>query len=140
MYCAVEDVKGEVYLPLLSRMEAHHGGGLDSFLLEHIQRATDYMNAVLSESFDVPIPCDPSPPDVLVTIAAKLAAYYATARFSEQEEVSGDRKEAAVDMLKALVRSGRIPGLDSDLPAPGGVRITGGGNPQVFTDEYMRGW
>lgn len=135
-YCTPEDVKGELYLPLLAQMQAKLGSGLDAFLGAHIARAEDYADAILSPAFEVPV----SPvPRVLTTIAAKLAAFYAMAQYSEREEISRDRRDAAREMLEALVEAGRFPGQVPAAPQEG-ARLRGGSDPPVFTRESLSGW
>lgn len=134
MYCTVADVKGELYLPLVTQMERQFGEELPSFLEGHIRRADDYIDARLSRSFTVPFD---KPPTVVVTISAKLAAYFATAQFSETEELSEDKYKAAKEMLTDLQTSGVLPGEQEE--APRGL-IRGGGAEQVFTDAAMSDW
>lgn len=135
-YCAPDDVKGEIYLPLLQQMTARFKGELDAYLSGHIRRADDYIDAILTQAFDTPF--DPVP-RIVATISAKLVAYYATARFSEREEIAADKLASAAEMLEALVASGRLPGDPSD-PAEATERMRAGSDPQVFTTDLMRDW
>ena len=138
MYCAPEDVKSELWLPLRAKMEQKFQapGEFDSFLGGHIVRAGDFVDAYLSKAFAVPFP-DPAP-SVIVTATAKLATYYAMAAFSEKEAVGQDKHDAAFAILEALADSGVIPGGTSSGSLPGSLR--GGGAIQVFTDEVLEEW
>lgn len=135
MYCTPEDVAGEIYIPLYAKMAAKFDGdgALDEFLSQNIVRAGDYVDARLSGAFDVPFSA-PVPP-VIATATAKIAAFFATARFSEQEDVAKDKMDAADTMLDSLVASGKLPGE----PGRSG-NLVGGSAGRVFTDEVLRRW
>nr|WP_321503297.1 phage protein Gp36 family protein [uncultured Dethiosulfovibrio sp.] len=132
MYCTAEDIRGELYLPLIKQMETRFGTGFDAFLEGHAVKATDYINAQLAGRFPVPFRV---PPSIIVSVAAKLAAYFAIAQFSEREELSEDKYKAAKEMLAGLRDAGHLPG---EILPPGNVR--GGSLPQVFTDDELAGW
>jgi len=134
-YCTPEDVRGEIYLPLLQQLAARFGDGLDAQIAEHVRRADDYIDTILCRSFDVPI--SPVPP-VLTTISAKLAAFYVTARHSEREEISKDRHDAALEMLGALVKAGRFPGAAATPPEGSARSIRGGSEPRWFDERRLR--
>ena len=135
MYCRAEDVKGEVYLPLLAQISAKYGAEADAFFEGHIRRADDYIDTVLVQAFDVPF--DPVP-RVVQTISAKLAAFYATARFSEKEEISKDKHDSALEMLDALVKSGKLPGSTASAPEEGAPRLRVGSEPRWFDERRLR--
>ena len=138
MYCGVEDVKGEVLIPLLRQIEAAFPGDRGAaFFGEHIRRAQDYVDAVLCRGFLVPFQEPPHP--VIQTATAKLACFYSMARFSEREDVGKDKREAALEMLDALLESGHLPG---DAPGQTAERgeIRSGSLPQVFTTERLERW
>lgn len=138
MYCSLADVKDELYLPLLQQMKVRFPGDeLDEFLEKHILSATDYVDSILSQAFAVPITPDESGrvPSVVRTATAKMAAFFALAIFSEQEELFKDRREAATEMLAALVASGRLPGRQQAVR-----RIQWGSDKQFFTKDAMRRW
>ena len=133
MYCTAEDIRGELYLPLIKQMETRFSTGFDGFLEGHAAKATDYINAQLTGRFPVPFN---NPPSIIVSIAAKLAAYFAIAQFSEREEISEDKYKAAKEMLAGLRDAGHLPG---EISAPRGS-IRGGSLSQVFTDDELAGW
>jgi|GEM_PF-2562242 len=135
MYCSPEDVRGELYIPLLTQMSAKFSvpGEFDIFLERHIGAASDFVDAALSAAFTVPLALPI--PSAVRTATAKEAAYYAAAQFSEAEEILQDRHETAVAMLSAIVAAGRLPGQPSKS-----TEITGGSDKRVFTDDVLSRW
>lgn len=135
MYCTSEDVRGELYIPLSTQMAAKFSGPgeFDEFLERHIAAASDYVDAVLARTFDVPLSLPA--PSAIRTATAKEAAYYAVAQFAENEDLLRDRHDTAVAMLDAIVAAGRLPGVD--VPSR---RVVGGSNPQVFTTAELERW
>jgi len=139
MYCSLADVKDELYLPLLQQMRVRFPGDeLDVFLEKHVLSATDYVDSILSQAFSVPIELDEDgkAPSSVRTATAKMAAFFALAIFSEQEELFKDRRDAAREMLDALVASGRLPGRD----VLGVRRIQWGSDARRFTKDVMSRW
>ena len=137
MYCGVGDVKGETLLPLLRQIEAAFPEDRGAaFFGEHIRRAQDYVDAVLCRGFLVPFQEPPHP--VIQTATAKLACFYAMARFSEREDVAKDKRDAALEMLDALLEAGRLPGETPQAGTESWVRS--GSLPEVFTQERLSRW
>ncbi len=137
-YCTPEDVKKELYLPLLQQMRVRFPDeALDEYLADHIVSATDYVDSILSQSFPVPIQKDVAGkyPSVVRTAASKMAAFFALAVFSEQEDLFKDRREAATEMLDALVVAGRLPGQPQAIR-----RIQWGSQARKFTDSELARW
>jgi|ADurb_Cas_03_Slu_FD_contig_21_4996920_length_1053_multi_3_in_0_out_0_2 phage gp36-like protein len=135
MYCTSEDVRGELYIPLSTQMAAKFSGPgeFDEFLERHIAAASDYVDAVLARTFDVPLSLPA--PSAVRTATAKEAAFYAVAQFSEHEDLLRDRHDTAVAMLNALVEAGRLPG--TEVPTQ---RVIGGSNDQIFTASVLDEW
>lgn len=135
MYCTPEDVRGELYLPIVAQMTAKFPGNgeFDAFLERHIAAATNFADAMLSRMF--PVPLHSPVPEAIRTAVAKEAAYYAAAQFSEQEELMQDRHITATAILEAFVTSGQLPG--SEIPSR---RVVGGSDAQVFTKSVLDLW
>ena len=138
MYCTVDDVKSNLYRPILAQMTAQRGSSVDSDIEKHIQNATNYVDAVLSGVFSTPF--DTPAPEPIKTAAALIATYFVMAQFSEKEELSADRMSAASAILDAMIRSGKIPGNDDSGDTASAKTVRGGSDEQVFTASVLSEW
>lgn len=140
-YCNVDDVKGALYRPLLTQMTAQLGDKVTEDIQNHINHADNYVDAVLCAKFSVPFS---TVPKVVKTISTMMATYFATAQFSEKEELTEDRLQTAKDMLNALLESGKLPDDGSQGSTDDGTTGTrtmqGGSDSQVFTKSVLDEW
>ena len=136
MYCSTGDVLAELYLPLRKQVTDHFESDaeLQTFLQQHVQRASDYIDSFLNQRYVTPIAAPV--PSLITTITAKVAAYTVVANFSEMEETTKDKKYAADVMLSNLLKINSFPGLTRKSS----TQLQGGSDQQVFTARMTREW
>ena len=144
-YCTIDDVRLELHPTLKLQMESHYNDGhaqdpicpdFNSFIINHIARADDYVNASLARAFSVPLKKESK---IVTSATCKIAAYFATAAFTEKEEILKDKYESANMMLDNLVEAGYIPGID-DEDDRNNVPVYYGTNRRIFTDKELAKW
>lgn len=136
MYCSPAEVLKEMYLPLQKQLLEHFTveGELEAFLETHIRKASAYIDSLLGARFQVPVSAPF--PHAVVSATAQLASFYATANFSEQDDISKDKRDNALAMISALLRTRSFPGL---LPL-NSFLLQGKSDPRVYPEEVTGKW
>lgn len=142
LYCAVEDVKTELHPSLLLAMEQAYQDSIDatidSFLEQHITRAGNFVDVKLARVFKTPFK---SLAPVILTITAKLAAYFAAAAHTEREDILNDKRDIAYQMLEDILEAGNIPGMeDEETSSPINSGVYSSSEQQYFTREELKKW
>lgn len=133
-YCTQVMVEDEIYSALLYQMKQKLGGDFDAFIAKHMGAADAYVDSRLSGAFSMPLT---DPPEVIQYAAAKMAAYFAIAKFTEKEEMAADKRDIAASMIQALAKSGKLPG--SDVPVIS-QSIKFASDDQIFTNTELARW
>lgn len=140
MYCEVDEVLAELHPTLKLEMQNHYGEGFSEFITGHLNKAEGFVNASLARKYRVPLN---SPSSEVKTAEAKIAAYFASAAFSENEELLQDKYDTAREMLNNLVKADTSFLVDesyADTVEMSTGKVIYGADKRIFTRGKLALW
>ena len=146
-YCTIEDVLHELHPTLKKLMKDHYDSlhrtdpsapDFEQTITRHIAKAEACANASLARAYRVPIR---RATDMVTSAVCKIAAYFASAAFTEKEKILSDKYETALLMLDNLVKVEDVSLVDADVSQDDGTAETAwGSDSRVFTASELEKW
>ena len=146
-YCTIEDVLHELHPTLKKLMKDHYDSihtadssapDFEQTIIRHIAKAEACANASLARAYRVPIR---KATDMVTSAVCKIAAYFASAAFTEKEQILSDKYETALLMLDNLVKAKDVSLVDADVSQDDGTTETAwGSDSRIFTSSALEKW
>lgn len=147
-YCAIDDVLHELHPTLKKLMKDHYDSlhattpaalDFEQTIARHIAKAEACANASLARAYRVPIR---KATDIVTSAVCKIAAYFASAAFTEKEQILSDKYETAMLMLDNLVKAEDVSLVDAEVSSEDSAasEAVWGSNAQIFTSSELEKW